>query len=272
MVTVELIGGLGNQLFQVAACIAYAKRHNLPFHIPTDTKNSHSSKPYFSCENPNYDPLLPTIIYQEPFFHYQQIPAGLHEPGKNLILKGYFQSYKYFEDIDKLEFAHILNSTFQKRTEIPLLPSIKKAAIHVRRGDYLLYPDKHPIIDIDYLSSAIEFMKRSGIKDFVFYSDDEPWCCQVAKQLGIDCTIEMIKDPMQAFAALSNYDFYILSNSTFGYWAAIVRELWKKSVSQAIWVESNVMPPVVIYPQKWFGPGYFDLKTDDMCPPYWIKM
>lgn len=69
MVSVELIGGLGNQMFQIAACIAYAKKNNLKFHIPIKTQNSHSHEPYFArLQNADWDETKNLFITMSPIF------------------------------------------------------------------------------------------------------------------------------------------------------------------------------------------------------------
>ena len=261
MVSVELIGGLGNQMFQIAACIAYAKKHNLEYHIPVKTQNSHSSKPYFTdMQNPKWDESLPTVVYQEPHFHYVEIPGNLHDRSKeNLILSGYFQSYKYFEgeNLGRLFRDSLLRTVEQKDF---LHPKVNCVAVHVRQGDYELYPSKHPIVSVDYISSAIEHFKVYNPEQVSFFSDNPVWCAQFAHMRKMSCSVVFEYDPIKSFLELMTYDCFVLSNSTFGYWAAIMREwLWPKGVR-------------VFYPRQWFGPDYADKDTKDLCPPSWGKM
>jgi hypothetical protein len=80
----------------------------------------------------------------------------------------------------------------------------------------------------------------------------------------LSCSVVFEYDPVKAFIQLMSHRNFILSNSTFGYWAAIMHN-W-------LYNNRNLVPPVVIYPEKWFGTDYTHMDTKDMCPPEWIKM
>lgn len=261
MVSVELIGGLGNQMFQIAACIAYAQKHGLEYHIPVKTQNSHSTTPYFTnLQNPGWDESLPTIYYQEPNFHYDEIPV-LGGKLENIILKGYFQSYKYFEGIKLGRIFY--NSLTGNKPHLPM-HKIGSVAIHVRKGDYELYPTKHPVVSVDYISGAINYIKNElRIEDISFFSDNPEWCGQFAHMRNLSCNVVFEYDPVKAFLKLMSHNHFVLSNSTFGYWAAVMNHWLFKGMSNK---------SLVICPEKWFGPDYAHLDTKDMCPPEWIKM
>ena len=107
MITCNLMGGLGNQLFQIFAVISYAIKRNHEFKFlnceklgsgETTVRNTYW-KSFFSklssClfdENPNFH-----IVYREEGADYKNIPGHLFQPNTNIMLFGYFQSYKYFQ-------------------------------------------------------------------------------------------------------------------------------------------------------------------------------
>ena len=95
------MGGLGNQLFQIFTLIAYTKRYNKDFKfqkkVIIGSRNTTywdnlltNLKPYVVLENNTLG--LPN--YNEQAFHYRSIP----NIDMNFIMKGYFQSPRYFED------------------------------------------------------------------------------------------------------------------------------------------------------------------------------
>src|ERR1044072_6330821 len=104
IVTVNQCGGLGNQLFQIATCIAYGLRYNLEPKIPPywsyDATSSgvgrkQSQIVIDTCQSYMLDTTnLPFIIYQEPHWHYKKIP----KIEGNVKLDGYFQSEQHFSD------------------------------------------------------------------------------------------------------------------------------------------------------------------------------
>lgn len=275
MVSVELVGGLGNQMFQIAACIAYAKRHGLQFHIPLETSNCHSKQPYFNLTNPDWNESLPKTTFQEKNFHYSEIPAfashGMKSsiPGTppehfNLILKGYFQSYKYFED-QKDAIIQAFGFTGQ-------LKDARTIAVHVRRGDYLLYPTKHPVVTERYLVNAVKhccihYPNASAQPFFKFFSDDIPWCRDfVSRNFGNPeyYSFSEGKSPKEDMQEMINCHGMIMSNGTFAWWSAYLM--------QALNNPPAFEPQIIIYPATWFGPDYEGNDTKDMCPADWVKI
>src|SRR5580692_9208993 len=99
MVSFRGYGRLGNFYFQCAAALAYAFRNNLEFTAPNTTSDNFWNPLYLQhLVNPHYNAMLPSVILKEPHFHYT--PIGFDEVwrNQNIILDGYFQSYKYFDD------------------------------------------------------------------------------------------------------------------------------------------------------------------------------
>jgi hypothetical protein len=136
-----------------------------------------------------------------------------------------------------------------------------KIAVHIRNGDYKLYPDKHPIVSVDYIGAALNSLKENySVEDIHIFSDEPQWCAQMAAVRNMSCMVVFEKDPIKSFIKLMSYQHLVLSNSTFGYWAAMMRSklyLYKGSV---------------FYPDQWFGPSYSHYNTKDICPPGWIKI
>lgn len=95
-------GRLGNQLWQIAATIACAKKNNTDYVFPEwEYEQYFNLKNCFSNNIPNFK------TYLEPFFHYKELPNET-----NLNLSGYYQSYKYFEiykDYIKSKFEFSFN-------------------------------------------------------------------------------------------------------------------------------------------------------------------
>jgi hypothetical protein len=102
MISCELQGGLSNQLFQIATTHALAETNNdiagFDLNACYTPNQGNPSKNYTNSilskinhvDNPYY-----RVAYNEPYFSYNEIPYVT-----DLKLRGYFQSYKYFKDID----------------------------------------------------------------------------------------------------------------------------------------------------------------------------
>jgi len=251
------MGGLGNQLFQIAAAFAYSQRIGEEFVLD-----------YNLCYTPNqgekgtkYDSFLynqltkGTVnsshrIYDEPRFCYDSIPSC-----RNIILKGYFQSWKYFSDIKS-----IIQSIFVPPLKI-LLESQKVLnhngisdgqfnAIHVRRGDYQAFNDTFHILDHSYYFQCLNVFKKSGLPILVF--SDEP---AYARNIINDNSCYFIDtgDERIDFCLMRQATNIAIANSSFSWWAAYLHENKEK---------------IVFAPKNWFQKA--EMSTCDLIPDGWI--
>ena len=176
MITVSLIGGLGNQMFQYAAGKALAERHGVPLALDLSGFENYALRsflldrllvPEASASPARAEPIqkpevnfarakwkaridrllakagLPKLTpspheYREPHFHYDPAFETL---GPRTALFGYFQSERYFSSI-----AGSLRDWFSPREPLgsaafTTLARIEASrlpiSVHVRRGDYL---------------------------------------------------------------------------------------------------------------------------------------
>lgn len=243
MVTTKLWAGMGNQMFMIAAAMGYAKKHNTSCFLPRNTISPHIWKTYFP-QFPVQDCPSHYFTYKEPSHSYNEIPFNKH-----IQLEGYFQSEKYFEHCRQ----DIINA-FQ----FPWKPLDGFVSIHVRRGDYLNYPDRHPVVSIDYLRDSILYMAEKGYKSFVVCSDDIQWCKKTFSGVeGASFSYSNSGDHYQDLSLMSCCTHNIISNSTYSWWAA--------------WLNQNP-DKIVIAPEVWFGPGNSHLDTKDLIPEGWIKL
>ncbi len=252
--TKDLKGRLGNQMFQIAAAYSLAKENNDEFVLPL-----WDNQKYFKVKHRSFFHPSETVEnqYMEPGFHYSKI---LYQ--KNLILDGYFQSYKYFT-------PEILREIFEPEDNISLdvklsgkfFPSSEACSIHVRRGDYLKYPLHHPLCSEAYFKEAIDIMySKHGITNFLICSDDIEWCKTFFG--GFKSNLSFLYSEshyMADFSFLQNTDHNIISNSSFSMLAAMLNKNSGK---------------VVISPSKdnWHGSAYAHWNHDDLIPPDWIQI
>lgn len=252
MLTCQLKGGLGNQLFQIATTFSTAKDNNLKCIF--DLNNhilSHQGQSAFSYKN-NLFNNLPTEenlnldrfqIYKESSFSFTQIPKiSTHH---NVILNGYFQSEKYFlhNRIDLLNLLN-LNHNFN-------LPKNKTTcSIHIRRGDYLKFPDVHPICALDYYDRAISLFNPET--QFFVLSDDINWCKTNLNNRGF-IFMNNLQD-YESLILMSLCDHNIIANSSFSWWGA--------------WLNNNKNKKVVS-PKRWFSN---QISTIDLIPENWIAI
>jgi hypothetical protein len=256
MITCLLQGGLGNQMFQIAATYALAKRNNVDYgfdfnicHTPLQGNMSikYTDNLFSNLNSIVYTPTFD--IYIEPKFSYSEIPFK-----DNLLLKGFFQSEKYFIDYkdDIIKLFKINDYYYQVIEEFLRIKNIKKndiiTSIHVRRGDYLNLQEYHGICQIEYFKKAIEII---GDSKFIVLSDDINWVKE--NFIGDNFIFSDFKDEILDFILMTKCNNNIISNSSFSWWGAYLNKNDYKKI---------------IAPFKWFGPkGPKD--TQDIFPKNW---
>jgi glycosyltransferase involved in cell wall biosynthesis len=261
-VTPTLAGGLGNQMFEIAAAASLAKDNNSVLlldntkHIlPNQGRdvNNYISNVFSGIVLENN--ISPTSVYKREVCTYEKIPFS-----PNLQTNGHFQSWKYFDHnrkyIQKLFDLpkSIKNNIIGHEWDYPDYK--RRTAIQVRRGDYHKFPDHHPLLPIKYFHETIESIDPDGI--IWIFTDDKEWCeknfkpnHRMHKYIDEEDYIEMY---MMSFCKN-----LIISNSSFGWWAAYL----------------NVREDKQIYvPDTWFGPAMINegFNMDDLILPEWNRV
>ena len=174
---------------------------------------------------------------------------------KHTIYIGYYQSETYFEKYSeaiKSLFGAPLDFIQRIRTEIPVIFQKKVTVINVRRGDYLIYSDYHPVLSADYIHKATYLIPT---EHYLIASDDIEWC-KKNLSLGDNVTfLEGYKSHEQLWI-MSLCHNYIISNSSFSWWAAYL---------------SRYKDKIVIAPETWFGPRHVGSWREMYCKD-WIVM
>lgn len=246
MVIPRTYGRMGNYLFQVAATIGYAYRHNLEFSVPTKTDNPTANPIYLQrLANCKYDPRLPEVRIIERGHAYQPLPFEEKWRTRNIVLDGYWQSEKYFKDI-----RNDILSLF----DYPWKPTLNVVSVHVRRGDYLRLTHKHPPVSKEWYD---EQMAKFPGRTFMIFSDDIEWCRMVWGKRA-DCFFSVGRNEEDDLVAMSSCEHHISSASTFSWWGA--------------WLNQNPFKRVII-PRLWFS-AQEEKKccTKDIVPESWERV
>lgn len=231
MVRISLEGGLGNQLFMQAFIFAYAKKYHVQYCVGTNVINPHvyDKQVYnlsaYRFPGINYcsDPHDLQVV-KENGFRYQEFA-----PMDNVCFSGFFQSAKYFD-----EYRNELLEAF----DLPYKKNKGVVAIHVRRGDYLDYPDHHPVVTKEYLEKAIYFFQQRGYYKFKCFSDGLDWCEENLLDKGVEIEFSKGQTEMQDLIDISCCEHQIGSNSSFSWWGHYLNQNKNK------WG---------VFPKTWFG-------------------
>lgn len=255
MVSCNLLGRMANQMFTISAVIGYSLHHDLEYHIPAHTLNDSVWKPMFThLENPNWNPALPTITVRERGHQYQEIGTFDNAHDFNIIIDGYRQSLKYFEDyLPEVRKAFGFDYTVFKKDTV---------ALHHRLGDYKLYPTKHTIVPDIYFEKSLAILKDKGYSKCIVFSDSIDECEEIInseKYPGWEFEYSKGKTELEDFQIMLQCGSFVISASTYSLMAAILSESEDK---------------VCISPSKynWFGPDNSNLSTETIIPDSFIQI
>lgn len=251
------MGGLGNYLFQIATAYSISLRDNKKFicdindiYSPHKTYNNYTPNIFRKLIFTSINQPLPII--NEIGFEYNEIP----KINDNFKLNGYYQSEKYFKNYkdEIINLFKIDNDTkeylLKKYSDVILLDT---CSIHVRRGDYLKFPDIHPTQNIDYYHQSVKLMGDD--KYYLIFSDDIEWCQNNFNFIKNKIYIRDNSD-YQDLYLMSLCKNNIIANSTFSWWGA--------------WLNENT-DKIIISPKIWFGKKT-NYNTEDIIPKNWIKI
>lgn len=225
-------------MWQIACAIGLANKLNDYYCIPENQYFPHLQK--CRCG------VVTAYVYKEPSFEYNEIAIN----HSYILLSGWFQSEKYWSHC-KDEVIKAFNIT----------PVIREGwvSIHVRRGDYLLKPDYHPVITNDYIKRAIEYFIFIGYTNFLVFGDDPDWNhdnINGAVYPGCNFEYSEGRTALEDMAFMAGCEHNIIANSSFSFWGAYLNKNPNK---------------VVIAPSLWFGPTG-PPNTNDLIPENWIRV
>jgi hypothetical protein len=258
-ITTNHRGGLGNAMFKIAAAVSLAKDNNVEYLFSKDFIRPGIDPDYNTYSNNVLRNLhfLDKLsghfsTWVEPSFNYTPI---VYEKNTNLLLDGYYQSAKYFQN--NSDYIVDLFKPTEDITEaiIVQVPDISSyVSIHVRRGDYLTHPNHHPQQPVEYFKQATQIIGMD--KTYLIFSDDILGCEELFTFLPNKYYVQSQADWMDLYM-MTLCESNIICNSTFSWWGA--------------YLNSNPFKKVIA-PLQWLGPAYADLDTSDVCPTDWIKL
>jgi len=233
----ELVGRLGNQMFQWASMLGIAKMKGGEACIKKSTIYDEDRKvkddmvnvfdgPFRTCRKKVEFKTVKEPHWSKydisPFLKYSNIEI------KTTMDTGFLQSWKYFENIkDEIKNVFTFKIDIAKKAQkiIKKVSGEKKhvVGIHIRRGDhislgYLRFPT------MKYFTTAMDYFikKYNGNVSFIIATNDKKW---VEKNFNYDSVI-ILKDntPAEDMAVLSLCDDMIMSIGSFSWWAGYLNK------------------------------------------------
>lgn len=275
----EKRGRIGNQLWQIAACVGIAERIGGRVKLPAGW----SYRPYFEIPDAMFGP---SVIRND-------LPAWNWACGHiDARQQAYMQCWHYVEDVqDQLrEFfapsgkALLAIHRHLDRTDQwwfrDLVDTEQTVSLSVRRGDNA-DPVTHPVgtwplVSMDYYRAALDLFTESEV---IVFSDDIEWCEKhLPGELG-----EVLRGRQLHFVregpvrppeyGLTGYSeapaldwldlqlmtrttHHIIANSTFSWWGAFLGRPYGQ----------------VVYPNNWVGWRIDQFDFRDLMPDWWVEL
>jgi hypothetical protein len=292
MVISQILGGLGNQMFQYAAGRAlsldlesgmqldlrgfkgYALHNGFEigrvFFAPVEVAKSIDVKELLGwrsgvltrkiLKRTKSSTLHGPNLAIEPHFNYW---PRLRKFGPSCYLMGYWQSEKYFYDYEQTirsDFSFQIPLEAENLKNLLLMENCNSVSLHVRRGDYLSHAPTAKMFNvcsIDYYRDAIAYIAAQvPSPNFFVFSDDLQWA---RNNIRTPYPTEYIvgNNGVHSYIdmqLMSSCKHHIIANSTFSWWGA-----WLNPARQKI----------VIAPKNWFCNGTND---EDLIPEQWIRL
>jgi len=291
MVIVRIIGGLGNQLFQYAAGRRLAALHKVPLRLDISGFEGYKLHKYslghFNISEEFADPgdvsgfkyrsslagkfygfFLRVFGRSRAFSHVREKKFSFDPVialrGGDVYLDGYWQSEKYFKDIEPLirqDFSFKHSPDQVNQDAVRQIANCNSVSVHIRRGDYVSNPETnsiHGTSSMEYYRSAMRFLlnKNPDARFFIF-TDDPAW---VGKNMAFESPVELLthndaNKNYEDMRLMSLCKHNIIANSSFSWWGA--------------WLNSNP-EKIVVAPKKWFNDLSMD--TKDLIPENWVRI
>ena len=248
---------MGNVFFNLATLIAIADKNNYTVKVSKHAKGcTWMLNTGFSEYTDNEVESLSNVYTQK--CSAATVDPLVFEQPDNTDFQATFCCPAYFDNVrdkvfDLLSFEkgwahtakHGIDGLRQDKYDI--------VAMHVRRTDYLNFPDIFERCTLDYYFKAMS-MFSSETHRFLVFSDDMEWCKENIKGEGI-----MYSEGFPAIEDLcimAECQHFIIANSTFSWWGAWLAKSPDKRV---------------IMPEKWFVKSHHP-STDTYQCEGWVQV
>jgi len=277
-ITVRIIGGLGNQMFQYALGRTLSHLHNTELLLDTTGFEKYKLHKYgldkFNLNNnvnitegiPPKKQYLPRLFKH--YYNRKHIKEKNYNFDPNILkvengyLDGYWQSDKYFNrNIIKNDFGFKIEQNDTNKLISDNIKNCNSVSVHIRRGDYVynkLTNKVHGTCNQDYYNDAISLiLDKVREPSFFIFSDDIQWVKNNLQLPHSSIFIDnnTVDTNYEDMRLMSHCKHNIIANSSFSWWGAWLNNKYNK---------------IVITPKKWFNDKSLGIK--DRIPEGWIKI
>jgi hypothetical protein len=279
MLAVKVYGGLAGQMLQYAVGKSVAAKNNVELFLDlswykqnvnlehprefrldklkTNFKTTDLTSPLWRMrltERKLFRPFKHQLVVEKDFSQFD--PAVLNTP-KDAVLDGYWNSYKYFEDIKDELSEHFVPKDSPDKSNNHYFNEIagcNSISVHFRRGDYA-NTSFHGIMTHAYYETAIR-MACENLSDprLYIFSDDLAWVTNNF-DFKVPYTVmdfNLNEKNLWDMRLMSACKINIIANSGFSWWGAYLNENYGKIVfAPKIWIAEQSRPMTDFIPDTW---------------------
>lgn len=242
-------GGLGNQMFTVAAAYVVHKISGIPLYILQNPSNEHNIKKHdYNMTIFKHFGLHLALPQENAWsFGYRNFYPGAFSSwhpesiGPGTCMDDYFQFYPALQP-----YEDRLRELFLKGLVMPKKDYSSYAFLHIRRGDYLKFSNIHYIQPLEYYEKASENFSK-----ILVISDDIEWVKTQEFFRGSKFELFDCDDELETMAIMASCKAgSICANSTFSWWGAF---LGAYGSHNPVYIPKNwiSLPVVSLFPDEW---------------------
>jgi len=292
MVIVQLNGGLGNQLFQYAAGRRLAEKHKTELMLDLTKFSLDDVRPHelYGLHSFNIKAEIADMPELKQFYannfwgkikrktktmlgigkikrvcekkHFVFDPTIPELPDNVYLWGGYWQSEKYFKDIEdiiRVELALKNDLTPQSAViERQIRDMQNTVSLHIRRGDYVTDAGTNSVLGLcplDYYQKCISILENElGRLNIFVFSDDPDWVKKNLQSGNNLCFVENnnVKYAFEDIYLMSICKHNIIANSSFSWWGAWLNKNKNKKVfAPNQWIRNAGSSMLDIIPDNW---------------------
>ena len=245
MIYLRLAGGLGNQLYQLAAASLLSQSRQTPVTVFTDALQRYESprepdsikllmdnrwlQVFSSSESclhrwlsvsARAGRVVPGLGVNDKTFWHSVKPANAHLP---LYADGYFQHGWTYDTFARATSAMQIRPIASRAANRLMANEI---AVHIRGGDFLKIP-RFQVVHAPFYINAVRQSMVLGFTRFAVITDDPTYAAKLFDAIQRQCPDASLRILERGANALDDFDTLrsasgrIIGNSTFAWWAAV---------------------------------------------------
>lgn len=285
VVRVEMLGGLGNQLFQAAAGYALAKRLGAALQFDVSRYRQSGSRAYAldglahgaevvgqsTWLSQRMNRVRRALSFGRPFAPAGWAGGAFREHSYaydnrfetltgSQYLSGYFHSARYFapfEDDVRRAFDLAQVASPEAKAKAASLPA-QSLAVHVRIGDFKsenVFNTVHGTLSPRYYRDAIALVTAARPIERIYVFTDTPQAIPQLIPAGLDYEAVTGFSAQDDLLLMSRARHHIIANSTFSWWSAwLAPQVDTLTCAPRAWLAPEALKKTYIgdlYPEGW---------------------